>query len=86
MKVPNDDMVSNWLAEKGNPAIEKLTKINIESAGKIRSILTEKGFDSDTLANIIDFPVSEVNKWLDGNHNFSEKTLGEIHSMVKEAI
>ncbi|RDC54158.1 hypothetical protein DU508_23280 [Pedobacter chinensis] len=78
MNTQNEDMVSNWIKENGNPAIEKLTKVNLETATKVAALLKQKGLHADALAQLVDTQIAEVNKWLDGKHNFSEKTLAQI--------
>ncbi|QPH37850.1 helix-turn-helix domain-containing protein [Pedobacter endophyticus] len=78
MDIENEDLVTSWIKENGNPAIEQLTKVNLETAKKTAALLIEKGLDVVDLAVIVDMHVAEVNKWLDGKHNFSEKTLTQI--------
>lgn len=78
MDIKNEDLVVSWIKENGNPAIEQLTKTNLEIANKVNTLLTEKGLNVDALAQLVDTQVAEVNKWLNGKHNFSEKTLTQI--------
>ena len=83
MNTEKEDMVSNWIQENGNPAIEKLTSINQNTARKVSEVLTEKAMDANALAQLIDTQVAEVSKWLAGRHNFSEKMLGEITAKIE---
>ena len=85
MKLENDDFVACWIEEEANPAIEKLTIINLEAANDVSMMLDKKGLDVDRLAHLVDISVAEVSKWLAGHHNFSEKTLGEIVKKVQVA-
>lgn len=85
MKLENDDFVACWIEEAANPAIEKLTRINLEAANDVSAMLDMKGLDVDTLAHLVDISVSEVSKWLAGHHNFSDKTVTEIYEKVKVA-
>lgn len=78
MNTQKEDFVSNWIQENGNPAIEKLTKVNLETAAKVNLLLKQKGLNTNALANLVDTQLAEVSKWLNGKHNFSEKTLTEI--------
>ena len=78
MDIENEDLVTSWIKENGNPAIEQLTKVNLKVAKKAAELLTEKGLNVIDLATIVDTHVAEVSKWLDGKHNFSEKTLAQI--------
>lgn len=83
MSTENEDMVANWIKENGNPAIEKLTQSNLETANKVATLLKKKGIDAIALAQLVDTQIEEVNKWLNGKHNFSEKTLAEITAMLE---
>ena len=82
MNTEKEDMVSNWIQENGNPAIEKLTKINLDTAAKVSELLNQRGLNANILAELIDTQLSEVNKWLNGKHNFSEQMLNQITSML----
>lgn len=86
MSTENEDMVSNWIKENGNPAIEKLTQSNLETADKVASLLIQKGIDETGLAQLVDTQVAEVNKWLNGKHNFSEKKLAQITAAIQEKV
>ncbi|RZL68874.1 MULTISPECIES: helix-turn-helix transcriptional regulator [Pedobacter] len=77
------DMVADWIKENGNPAIEKLTSKNAETASMIASVLDHAGLSADHLAQMIDIHVAEVNKWLSGKHNFSEKMLDNIVEKIE---
>lgn len=83
MNTEKEDMVSNWIQENGNPAIERLTSINQNTARKVSEILIEKGIDAETFAQLVDTQVAEVSKWLAGHHNFSEKMLSEITAKIE---
>jgi len=83
MSTENEDLVANWIKENGNPAIEKLTQINLETASKVASFLAQNGMDAHALAQLVDTQISEVNKWLNGKHNFSEKTLAQITTTLE---
>ena len=82
MNTKKEDMVSNWIQENGNPAIEKLTKINLDTAAKVSELLSLRGLNANILAELIDTQISEVNKWLNGRHNFSEQMLNQITSLL----
>ena len=82
MNVDKEDMVFNWIQEEGNPAIEKLTEINLETARKVAAILTDKGIEPVMLAQLVDTHFTEVNRWLNGKHNFSEKFLNQITEVL----
>jgi len=86
MAIEEEDMVSSWIKENGNPAIENLTKANLEAASKVAAILNQKGLDVSALAQLVDTQVAEVNKWLNGRHNFSEQTLAQITTSLEAKI
>jgi ribosome-binding protein aMBF1 (putative translation factor) len=77
-----NDFVSIWLEETGNPAIEKLTQLNQELAGKTAKILEEKGLSENDLAASLDINPDEIKRWLIGKHPFSAKVLQEISTAV----
>ncbi|RYG18365.1 MAG: XRE family transcriptional regulator [Chitinophagaceae bacterium] len=82
MNAEKEDMVFNWIQEEGNPAIEKLTEMNLETAGRVAAILKDKGIEPIMLAQLVDTQVTEVNRWLNGKHNFSEKFLKQITEVL----
>lgn len=73
-----NDFVSIWLAESGNPAIEELTQLNLDVAGKTSKILADKGLSANELAVSVDINPDEINRWLMGRHSFSVKIIREI--------
>lgn len=77
-----NDFVSIWLEETGNPAIEKLTKLNLDVAHKTTAILTVNGSTENDLASILDINSDEIKRWLIGRHVFSVKTINEINTAL----
>jgi len=73
-----NDFVSIWLQETGNPAIEKLTEMNMKLAADTAKNLSEKGLSEDDLAAMLDINPDEIKRWLIGKHPFSAKVLKEI--------
>ena len=73
-----DNIISNWLKENGDPSIQKTTEINLAIAIRINAILQEKGLKAVDLANKLQKNQSEVSKWLTGMHTFTTKTLAKI--------
>jgi len=82
MSTQNEDLVANWIKENGNPAIEKLTQINQETAKKVASLLKEKGLDANRLALLVDIQIAEITQWLSGKHNFSQQKLDQILTTI----
>ena len=83
MSTKNEDLVANWIKENGNPAIEKLTQVNLETAILVASLLQQKGLDANELAIIVDIQTAEISQWLSGKHNFSQQKLDQILATIK---
>jgi len=79
-----NDFVSIWLEETGNPAIEKLEQLNFEVAHKTKEILAIKGSTENELASILDINPDEIKRWLMGRHVFSIKIINEITVALAE--
>ncbi|MBO9674639.1 MAG: hypothetical protein J7577_14425 [Sphingobacteriaceae bacterium] len=79
-----NDFVSIWLEETGNPAIEKLGELNLEIANKATTLLVENGATENDLASILDINPDEIKRWLIGRHVFSIKTINEINFALAE--
>ncbi|MEH3114833.1 hypothetical protein [Pedobacter terrae] len=77
-----NDFVSIWLEETGNPAIEKLTQLNLDVAHKTTAILNLNGSTENDLASILDINPDEIKRWLIGGHVFSVKTINEINTAL----
>lgn len=78
-----NDFVSIWLEESGNPAIEEITKANQEAANKMENFLLEKGLSSADLSAMVDINHSEIVRWLSGMHAFSIKKLKEMSDLLE---
>jgi len=79
-----NDFVSIWLEESGNPAIEELTQLNLEVASKTAKTLADKGLSENDLAISLDINPDEVKRWLMGRHPFSIKTIKEISGILAD--
>lgn len=77
-----NDFVSIWLEENGNPAIEELTRANFEVAANAVKALTNKGFTKKDLAVWVDINPVEIERWLSGRHTFSLNILNEISAKI----
>lgn len=73
-----NDFVSIWLEESGNPAIEELALANTEVSGKTAKVLADKGLTSKDLSVLVDINPMEIERWLNGRHTFSINVLKEI--------
>lgn len=79
-----NDFVSIWLEESGNPAIEELTRVNGEVADQMANFLLEKGLNSTDLSTILDINPDEISRWLNGMHAFSIKKLKEMQHTLAD--
>nr|WP_199080254.1 helix-turn-helix transcriptional regulator [Pedobacter sp. ASV19] len=79
-----NDFVSIWLEESGNPAIEELTRVNQEVAEKTANFLSEKGLNSTDLSAIVDINHDEISRWLNGRHSFSINKLKEMSQTLAD--
>ncbi|KHJ37173.1 hypothetical protein PBAC_26160 [Pedobacter glucosidilyticus] len=81
-----NNIISNWLKENGDPSIRKATEINLAIATKINNILQAKSLKAVDLAVKLNKNQSEVSKWLTGMHTFTTKTLAKISLVLEEEI
>jgi len=79
-----NDFVSIWLEESGNPAIEELTQLNLDVASNAVKTLANKGLSENDLAISLDINPDEVKRWLMGRHPFSIKTIKEISGILAD--
>lgn len=79
-----NDFVSIWLAESGNPAIEELSQLNLDVASKTAKILADKGLSANDLAISLDINPDEIKRWLMGRHPFSVKIIKEISDKMTD--
>jgi ribosome-binding protein aMBF1 (putative translation factor) len=79
-----NDFVSIWLEENGNPAIEELTQLNLDVASKTVKTLADKGLSENDLAISMDINPDEIKRWLTGRHSFSIKTIKEISGTLAD--
>lgn len=78
-----NDFVSIWLEESGNPAIEEITRANEETAARMANFLTEHGLHSTDLSSMLDIHHDEITNWLKGRHTFSIKILREMTLLLE---
>ena len=78
----DNDFVSIWLEENGNPAIAELTQLNLDVASKTAETLANRGISENELAVSVDINPDEIKRWLTGRHSFSMKTIKEISGQL----
>jgi len=79
----DNDFVSIWLEETGNPAIEELAERNMMLASKTAEAIAENKLELSALAIPLDINPEEIKRWLQSRHTFSQKILSEIAELVK---
>lgn len=77
-----NDFVSIWLEETGNPAIEEINRLNLELAEKTATSIKGNQLTENELAISLDINPDEIKRWLNGRHVFSFKVLEDISRVV----
>lgn len=81
-----NNLISNWLKDNGDPAITKLVEKNLAIANKIADLLQQKNMRPADLATAMGKQRSEISKWLSGTHTFTTKTITKIECILSEEI
>ena len=81
MKTENN-MISKWLEEHGDPGIEKFIDKNLQVTEKVRLALEAKGWKAADLAAAMGKSPSEVSKWLTGMHNLTLKSIVKMETAL----
>lgn len=53
---------------------------------RINTILKEKNISQKELAQRMDKNPSEINKWLNGDHNFTLRTIAKLEAVLGESL
>lgn len=77
MKKENN-IISDWLDQNGDPEIEKYIENNLAITEKIRIALEQRGWKALDLAKAMNKSPSEVSKWLSGTHNLTLKSMTKL--------
>ncbi len=85
-RTESPNVINDWVAEKGDPAIALLVEKNMAIADRIKDILDAKGLKPVHLAEMLGKDKSEISKWLTGQHNFTTKTIVKIEAALAEEI
>lgn len=78
-----NDFVSIWLEENGNPAIEEITVANQAAANRMTKYLLDKSLSSNELSDMLDINHNEIASWLKGTHAFSLNKLKEMSYIIE---
>lgn len=70
-----NNIINNWLTNKGDQEIDRLIKINLAISNKVRTILSGRKLSDKDFAKMLNKTQSEVSKWLSGSHNLTQKSI-----------
>lgn len=85
-RTESPNVINDWIAQKGDPAIALLVEKNMAIADRIKDILDAKSLKPVHLAEMLGKDKSEISKWLTGQHNFTTKTIVKIEAALAEEI
>lgn len=85
-RTESPNVINDWIAQKGDPAIVLLVEKNMAIADRIKDILDAKSLKPVHLAEMLGKDKSEISKWLTGQHNFTTKTIVKIEAALAEEI
>lgn len=85
-RTESPNVINDWIAQKGDPAIALLVEKNMAIADRIKDILDAKRLKPVHLAEMLGKDKSEISKWLTGQHNFTTKTIVKIEAALAEEI
>ncbi|MDO5968669.1 helix-turn-helix transcriptional regulator [Flavivirga aquimarina] len=75
MTFPKENIIDNWLNQKGDPEVAKLVERNLSIANRVLTILKERGINKSKFAEMLEKKPSEITKWLSGAHNLTMKSI-----------
>ena len=78
-----NDFVSIWLEESGNPAIEQLVQLNLDTAKKITQAMTHQALSVQDISIMLDINAEEIQRWLSDRHTFSLNTIKQIAAILE---
>lgn len=81
MKAENN-LITNWLDENGDPEIEAFVGKNLAITEKVRQALEAKGWSHVQFAQAMGKSSSEVSKWLTGMHNLTLKSIIKMETAL----
>jgi len=70
-----NSIISDWLAQNGDPEIDQFVEKNLAITEKVRNKLILKGWNNGDLAKAMGKSPSEVSKWLSGMYNLTLKSI-----------
>jgi transcriptional regulator with XRE-family HTH domain len=70
-----ENMITNWLDQHGDPEIDKFIEKNLAIAVKVNAELRKRNWSQAKFADEIGKKPSEVSRWLTGTHNLTLKSI-----------
>jgi len=77
-----NDFVSIWLQETGNPAIEQLGELNQMTISHVQAAIERGELSDKNVAIALDINLDEIRRWLNGSQIFSIKTIQELTGKI----
>lgn len=77
-----ENMITDWLDQHGNPEIEAFVEKNLAITDKVLTALEAKGWSKGQLAEAMGKSPSEVSKWLSGMHNLTLKSIIKMEAAM----
>lgn len=78
----NENMISDWLDQNGDPEIEMFIAKNLAITEKVRQALKIKGWSNNRFAEELGKKPSEVSRWLSGMHNLTMKSIIKMEVLL----
>lgn len=85
MKTENN-IISTWLSENGDPEIEKFVEKNLEIVDRVYFHLKEKDLSLNDLAKLMKIEYSELHSWLTGLHELTLKNVIKLEIALGENL
>ena len=81
-----NSIISDWLAQNGDPEIDQFVEKNLAITEKVRNNLILKGWNNGDLAKAMGKSPSEVSKWLSGMHNLTLKSIIKMERALETEL
>lgn len=78
--------VARRILENTPEETKVFVKLYTDIVVRINQVLKEKGYNQKILAEKLNKRPSEINKWLNADHNMTLKSIAKIHSILGEDI
>lgn len=69
-----------------SPEIKRMIDLSFAISERMDNLMKQKGLSQRQLAVALGKSDSEISKWMQGNHNFTIKTIARLESVLGEPI